>query len=50
MKKNRQAEIIKIINTYEVETQEMLQALLKERGYDVTQATISRDINELTIE
>ena len=50
MKKNRQAEIIKIINTYEVETQEMLQALLKERGYDVTQATISRDINELNIE
>ena len=50
MKKKRQAEILRIISTNEVETQEMLLSLLRERGYDVTQATVSRDINELNIE
>lgn len=28
----------------------MLLKLLRERGYDVTQATVSRDINEMNIE
>lgn len=28
----------------------MLLNLLRERGYDVTQATVSRDINEMNIE
>ena len=50
MKKKRQAEILRIISTNEVETQEMLLNLLRERGYDVTQATVSRDINEMNIE
>lgn len=50
MKKKRQAEILRIISTNEVETQEMLLKLLRERGYDVTQATVSRDINEMNIE
>ena len=50
MKKKRQAEILKLISTFEIETQEMLLYLLKERGYNVTQATVSRDINELNIE
>ena len=50
MKKKRQAEILRLISTYEVETQEMLLSLLKERGFNVTQATVSRDINELNIE
>lgn len=50
MKKKRQAEILRIISTNEVETQEMLLSLLRERGYEVTQATVSRDINELNIE
>lgn len=50
MKKKRQAEILRIISTNEVETQEMLLSLLHERGYEVTQATVSRDINELNIE
>ncbi|MBE6879644.1 MAG: hypothetical protein E7490_02260 [Ruminococcaceae bacterium] len=50
MKKKRQAEILKLISTYEIETQEMLLTLLKDRGYNVTQATVSRDINELNIE
>ena len=50
MKRKRQSEILSIISEYEVENQEMLQFLLKERGYNVTQATISRDINELNLE
>lgn len=50
LKKRRQTEILSIIAEYEVENQEMLQLLLKERGYNVTQATISRDINELNLE
>ena len=50
MKKKRQAEILRIISSNEVETQEMLLNLLKQKGYDVTQATVSRDINELNIE
>lgn len=50
MKKRRQAEILRIISANEVETQEMLLNLLKQKGYDVTQATVSRDINELNIE
>ena len=44
LKKRRHTEILSIIAEYEVENQEMLQLLLKERGYNVTQATISRDI------
>lgn len=50
MKKKRQSEILRIIATNEVETQEMLLDLLRQRGYNVTQATVSRDINELNIE
>lgn len=47
MKKNRHKLIIEIIEKYEVETQEELAAYLKEAGYAVTQATVSRDIREL---
>ena len=50
MKKKRQAKILRLISLYDVETQEMLQSLLKQSGYNVTQATVSRDINELNIE
>lgn len=50
MKRKRQAEILSIISEYEVENQETLQLLLNQRGYNVTQATISRDINELDLE
>ncbi len=50
MKKKRQTEILSIISEYEIENQETLQKLLKERGYNVTQATVSRDINELNLE
>lgn len=47
MKNARQSEILNIIQTTEVETQEQLLAELKQRGFTATQATISRDIKEL---
>ncbi len=47
MKKDRQAELIQIICEQNVETQEQLQELLKTRGIQVTQATISRDVKDL---
>lgn len=50
MKKKRQEQIIEIIQNYEVETQEDLARYLTEAGYAVTQATISRDIRELSLE
>lgn len=49
MKFNRQSEIKRIITDNEVETQEELIEHLKERGYMVTQATISRDIREMKL-
>jgi len=48
-KNNRQEKVIEIINKYDVETQEQLASLLKEAGFDVTQATVSRDIRELRL-
>ena len=47
MKNARQAEILNIVQSTEVETQEQLLAELKLRGFTTTQATISRDIKEL---
>ncbi len=48
MKQNeRQQAILDIITRYEVSTQGELTDLLKKEGYDATQATVSRDINEL---
>ena len=49
MKRARQAEIMNIIQTVDVETQEQLLDELKARGYSTTQATISRDIKELRL-
>lgn len=50
MKKyNRQAKIIELIKTFEIETQEELTHKLKKLGIDVTQATVSRDIKELRL-
>lgn len=49
MKRERQEKIIEIINNYEVETQEELAHRLNEAGYSVTQATVSRDIRELSL-
>lgn len=49
MKKNRHRQIVEIINKYDVETQEDLAKYLKEAGFEVTQATVSRDIRELKL-
>ena len=49
MKSQRQAKIIEIITSREVETQEQLLEALNECGFRSTQATISRDIKELHI-
>ena len=49
MKSERQAEILKIIQAGNVETQEQLLLELEERGFRATQATISRDIKELRL-
>lgn len=49
MKVNRHAKIIELINTYRIETQEELAMRLNEEGFQVTQATVSRDIRELKL-
>ena len=49
MRYSRQNKILELITLYEIDTQENLAALLKESGYNVTQATVSRDIKELRI-
>lgn len=49
MKKSRQEKILEIITQYEVDTQEELARRLKEAGYDVTQATVSRDIRQMQL-
>lgn len=49
MKSQRQAKIMEIISTTNVETQEQLLQELESAGFRSTQATISRDIKELRI-
>lgn len=49
MKKSRQEEILRVISSRPVETQEQLLAYLREKGYAATQATISRDIKDLRL-
>ena len=49
MKGNRQERMIEIIRKYEVGTQEELAERLREAGFSVTQATVSRDIRELKL-
>lgn len=47
MKKERQTAILSIIREEPIETQGQLLNRLRERGFLVTQATVSRDIKEL---
>ena len=47
MKKTRHRKIVEIIEKRDVETQEELAGYLKEAGFAVTQATVSRDIRAL---
>jgi transcriptional regulator of arginine metabolism len=49
MKNQRQAKIMEIISTKDIETQEQLLLALQEAGFYSTQATISRDIRELRL-
>lgn len=49
MKLNRHSKILELIGKYEIETQKELANYLKEAGFSVTQATISRDIRELKL-
>lgn len=49
MKKSRQEKILEIIESKDVETQEELANYLKEAGFAVTQATVSRDIRKLKL-
>lgn len=49
LKKRRHNAIIKLISENAVETQGQLTHLLIEGGFDVTQATVSRDIKELRL-
>ena len=49
LKKDRHNTILEIIARQEIDTQEELARQLKEAGYDVTQATVSRDIRELNL-
>lgn len=45
----RQNKILELIENYEIETQDKLASMLGDFGYEVTQATISRDIKELQL-
>lgn len=45
--KPRQQTILDIIGMHELDTQEELVAMLQKCGYNVTQATVSRDIKQL---
>lgn len=49
MKKNRHSKILELIESYDVETQDELADRLKKAGFQVTQATVSRDIRELKL-
>lgn len=49
MKNERQEKIVEMVEKYTIETQEELISLLSQLGYDVTQATVSRDIRDLKI-
>ena len=48
-KKERQLEILKLIAESEIDTQEELARVLNENNFNVTQATVSRDIKELNL-
>ena len=49
MKTKRHSKILELISERDINTQEELLAYLKDAGFDVTQATVSRDIKELRL-
>ena len=49
MKSKRQVKILELIRKHNIETQDELSEKLMQEGYNVTQATVSRDIRELKL-
>ncbi|MBQ9993811.1 MAG: arginine repressor [Clostridia bacterium] len=49
MKTRRQCKILELIQEHCIETQDELLTLLRDNGFTVTQATVSRDIKELRL-
>ena len=49
MRYTRHNVILELIEENDIETQEKLASMLNERGFNVTQATVSRDIKELRL-
>lgn len=49
MKVNRHAKIVELVSKNHIETQEELADLLNQEGFQVTQATVSRDIRDLKL-
>ena len=49
MKTRRHAKILELIKEHDIDTQDELLRHLREEGFDVTQATVSRDIKELRL-
>lgn len=49
MRSQRQQMIMKLVSEKHIDTQESLQAELAKHGFSVTQATVSRDIKELSL-
>lgn len=49
MKSTRHRKILELIEEHEIETQEELAKWLNQAGYQVTQATVSRDIRQLQL-
>ncbi len=49
MKADRHNKIVQLINEYDIDTQEELADRLRDAGFQVTQATVSRDIRELKL-
>lgn len=49
MKKSRHGKIVELIESYDIETQDELAEHLRDAGFQVTQATVSRDIRELKL-
>lgn len=49
MKNRRHTKILELIREHDIETQDELLRYLREAGFDVTQATVSRDIKELRL-
>ena len=49
MKDKRHKKILELIDNFNIETQDDLLSMLKECGFNVTQATVSRDIKDLRL-